>query len=111
MKCVFVLMYKKDGTMTPYAVFEDSITAERMKRDGDEIAKVPYFSDEMPNVLRINEGDLKGMPLSIPCGTHITYQHPEYHPDSTLAPFPPPSYPKVTCQKTVDEHTWTNRSD
>ena len=42
MKCAYVLMYKKNGPMDvpvdrPYAVFEDSITAEKMKRDGDEV--------------------------------------------------------------------------
>ena len=56
MRCVYVLMYKKNGPMDvsvdrPYAVFEDSITAEKMKRDGDEVIKVPYFSDEMPMIL------------------------------------------------------------
>ena len=113
MKCVFVLMYKKDGTMTPYAVFEDSITAERMKRDGDEIVKVPYFEDKS------NKSDwYTTSPNSInvvPCNDHtsITYQgtDPWGKESTTLAP-PYNTYPRVTCSnKTVDEHTWANRSD
>lgn len=125
MKKVYVLMYwsDEDGLMDvntgettppklkPYAVFEDKFTAEKMKRERDEIFEVPYFREDFPNTLRITEDDLKGMPLNIPCETHITYQRPEHHSDSTLAPFPPPNYPKVTCNKTVDEHTWANRID
>jgi hypothetical protein len=113
MRCVYVLMYKKNGPMDvsvdkPYAVFEDSITAEKMKRDGDEIVKVPYFSDEMPNVLRINEDDLKNTPWT------VTWRNTDSwgREGSTAKPPDYNVYPKVTCSnKTVDEHSWTNRSD
>ena len=112
MRCVYVLMYKKNGPMDvpvdrPYAVFEDSITAEKMKRDGDEVIKVPYFSDEMPNVLRINEDDLKNTPWT------VTWRNTDLWDKEGSTAEPPNynSYPKVTCNKTVDEHTWRDRSD
>ena len=124
MKCVYVLMMhprksavgpdkKEYITSEPYAVFEDSITAERMKRDGDEIVKVPYFEDKS------NKSDwYTTSPNSInvvPCNDHtsITYQgtDPWGKESTTLAP-PYNTYPRVTCSnKTVDEHTWANRSD
>ena len=112
MKCVFVLMYKKDGAMTPYAAFENSITAEQMKRDGDEIVKVPYFEDK-----KDNSNLYTASPNSIhvvPCGdgtTSVTYQGiDQWCRESTTTP-PYNIYPKVTCQKTVDEHTWRDRVD
>lgn len=127
MRTVYVLMYWSDeGCMTnvptgertppklkPYAVFEDAITAERMKRDGDEIIKVPFFRDDCPNHLVITDDDLKGIPLSTPHTIPCDYRNTDgWGKDSTtLAPFPPPNYPKVTCSKTVDEHSWTNRVD
>lgn len=98
-------------TSEPYAVFEDSITAERMKRDGDEIVKVPYFEDKSnksdwyttsPNSINV-----------IPCNDHttVTYQSAPRSKDSTLAPPDYEPFPRVTCSKTIDEHSWTNRSD
>lgn len=114
MKCVFVLMYKKDGVMTPYAVFENSITAEQMKRDGDEIVKVPYFEDKKDNsnLYTTSPNSISVVPCSDRTTT-VTYQGPNPwgEESTTLTPFPPPNYPKVTCNKTVDEHTWTNRVD
>lgn len=128
MKCVYVLMYWSDedgmvnvptGERTPpklkpYAVFEDSITAERMKRDGDEIVKVPYFEDKSNNLYTTSPNSIH----VVPCNDHttVTYQGTDAwdkwgKESSTLAPFPPPNYPRVTCQKTVDEHSWTNRVD
>lgn len=119
MRCVYVLMYWSDedgmvnvptGEKTPpklkpYAVFEDAITAEKMKRDGDEIVKVPFFREDCPNHLVITDDDLKDIPLGTP-------ERPwSINWDSTLAPCPPPNYPKVTCNKTVDEHTWRDRVD
>ena len=113
MKCVYVLMYKKDGAMTPYAVFENSVTAEQMKREGDEIVKVPYFEDK-----KNNSNLYTTSPNSIqvvPCNDHttsVTYFQDidQWGRESTTAP-PYNTYPRVTCQKTVDEHKWTNRSD
>lgn len=124
MRCVYVLMYwsDEDGKVNvptgeetppklkPYAVFDDAITAEKMKRDGDEIVKVPYFEDKSdrsdwyttsPNSINV-----------IPCNdrTTVTYQSTPCK-DSTMAPPDYDAYPRVTCNKTIDEHTWTNRVD
>ena len=108
MRCAYVLMYKKAGQFEPYAVFEDSITAERMKRPGDEVAMVPLIID--PSALKDDTPSLN----AIPCDKNVTVTYSGTQPwsaEGTLAPFDPPSYPKVTCNKTVDEHKWTNRSD
>ena len=116
MRTVYVLMYWSDedglvnvptGEKTPpklkpYAVFEDSITAEKMKRDGDVIVKVPFFRNDCPDHLTITDKDLEGMPLNrAPWGR--TYQ-PILCEDSTLSP-PAKPYYRVTCQQTVNEHT------
>ena len=106
MRCVFVLMYKEADQLKPYAVFEDSLTAERMKREGDEIIKVPFF---IMDQLVITDDDLKGKQSTTPWT--VTWRDSWGKESSTLAPFPPPSYPKVTCNKTVDEHTWRDRVD
>ena len=113
MRTVYVLMYEaetKDGPeMRPYAVFEDSITAEKMKRDGDEIVKVPFFEDPTERLVQaVERYKTEEIPLT---DNHTTWTQNPWSRDSTLAPFPPPNYPKVTCNKTVDEHSWTNRSD
>ena len=123
MRCVYVLMYWSDedvkvnvptGERTPpelkpYAVFEDAITAEKMKRDGDEIVKVPYFRNDCSGPLTIADDDMKGIPLNS-SPWKITYQSTPCK-DSTMAPPDYDAYPRVTCQKTVDEHSWTNRVD
>ena len=125
MKCVYVLMYRSNeefivdaakretvlGKPKPYAVFEDSITAERMKRDGDEVVKVPFICNDCPPVLKADDTPSLN---AIPCDKNVTVTYSGTQPwsaEGTLAPFDPPSYPKVTCQKTVDEHKWTDRSD
>ena len=115
MKTVYVLVTNSEAALqgvrgTVYAVFGDKETAEKMKREGDEVAEVPYFEDKLdrsdwyttsPNTIR-----------AVPCSDHttVTYQSVPWSKDSTLAP-PPTNYPKVTCNKTVDEHSWTNRVD
>ncbi len=125
MRTVYVLMYwsDEDGMMDvstgekspprlkPYAVFEDKGTAEEMKRDGDEIVKVPYFEDKSnKSDLNIPSPNILGF---APCSDHttVTYQSAPRSKDSTLAPPDYNTYPKVTCNKTVDEHTWRDRSD
>ena len=122
MRC-YVLMYwsDEDGMMDvstgeksppklkPYAVFEDVITAEKMKRDGDEIVEVPFF--RMDQLVINDKGtDLEKLsPSDIPW--RITYQSTPCK-DSTQAPPDYDAYPRVTCSnKTVDEHKWTNRVD
>jgi hypothetical protein len=124
MRTVYVLMYwsDEDGVMDvptreksppklrPYAVFEDSITAEKMKRTGDEIVKVPFFED------RSDRSNTYVSPKSIslaPCNDHttVTYQSSPWSKDSTLAPPDYEPFPRVTCNKTIDEHTWRNRVD
>ena len=125
MRTVYVLMYWSDEDsvmdvptgetsppkLKPYAVFEDSITAEKMKRDGDEIVKVPFFRMDQ---LVITDKALEGMDLEklSPRDTpwKITYQSIPCK-DSTQAPPDYDAYPRVTCSKTIDEHSWTNRSD
>ncbi len=123
MRTVYVLMYwsDEDGMMDvstgekspprlkPYAVFEDAMTVEKMKRDGDEIVTVPFFRmDQL--VISDNGTDLeKILPHDIPW--KITYQSVPCK-DSTMAPPDYDAYPRVTCSnKTVDEHTWRDRSD
>lgn len=121
MRTAYVLMYRSNeefivdaakretviGKPKPYAVFEDSITAEKMKRDGDEIIEVPFF---IMDQLVINDKALEGIPLNSDIPWKITYQSTPCK-DSTMAP-PYDTYPKVTCSnKTIDEHSWTNRSD
>ena len=128
MKTVYVLMYRSNeefvvdaakretafGKPMPYAVFEDSITAEKMKRDGDEIVEVPYFEDKKDNS---NLYTTSPHSITVPCSDHMTVTnlgttHERWGKESTTAE--PPSYntyPKVTCNKTVDEHTWRDRSD
>ena len=126
MRCVYVLMYWSDedvkvnvptGERTPpelkpYAVFEDAMTAEKMKRDGDEIVKVPFFIMDQLVITdkALNGTDLEKLsPSDIPW--KITYQ-PIPCKDSTMAPPDYNAYPRVTCSnKTVDEHKWTNRVD
>lgn len=105
MKVAYVLMYKKAGQFEPYAVFEDSITAERMKRPGDEVAMVPFIRNDEPPVLKADDKlDLKNV--------SVTYSGPQpWSRDSTLAPPDYEPFPRVTCNKTVDEHTWRDRSD
>ena len=126
MKCVFVLMYwsdedgmvnvptgeKSPPKLKPYAVFEDSITAERMKRDGDEIVKVPYFEDKKDNsnLYTTSPNSIHVVPCSDHTSTTYVGTDPWGRGSTTVAP-PYDTYPKVTCQKTVDEHSWTNRSD
>ena len=83
--------------------------------DGDEIVKVPYFEDKSDR-----SNPYTASPNSIhvvPCNDHttVTYQGTDAwdkwgKESTTLAP-PYNTYPRVTCQKTVDEHSWTNRSD
>ena len=123
MRTVYVLMYRSNeefivdaakretapGKLKPYAIFEDAITAEKMKRDGDEIVKVPYFRNDCSGPLTIADDDMKGIPLNS-SPWKITYQSTPCK-DSTMAPPDYDVYPKVTCNKTVDEHSWTNRSD
>lgn len=124
MKCVYVLMMhthkcatgpdnKEFITSEPYAVFEDSITAERMKRDGDEIVKVPFFEDPTERALQAIERCKGENPQLVKPWTVTWTNTDRWGKDSsTLAP--PPgynTYPRVTCNKTVDEHSWTNRSD
>lgn len=116
MKCVYVLMYQNTelNRTEPYAVFEDSVTAEKMKRAGDEIWKVPYFEDKSDR-----SNPYTASPNSIhvvPCGDHttgVTYRNTDLwgKESTTIAPPPYDTYPKVTCQKTIDEHTWRDRSD
>ena len=124
MRTVYVLMYwsDEDGMMDvstgeksppklkPYAVFEDSITAEKMKRDGDEIVTVPYFRNDCSNPLTITDKDLEGIPLNGGAPWKITYQSTPCK-DTTMAPPDYDAFPRVTCNKTIDEHSWTNRSD
>ena len=48
MRTVYVLVANSEAALqgvrgTVYAVFDDKETAERMKRDGDEVVEVPYF--------------------------------------------------------------------
>lgn len=52
MKLVYVLSYLEERhepggykIIKPYAVFEDKVTAERMKRDGDEVLELPYIEN------------------------------------------------------------------
>lgn len=126
MRC-YVLMYwsDEDGMMDvstgeksppklkPYAVFEDVMTAEKMRRNGDEIVEVPFFRMDQ---LVINDKALEGVDLekiqspgAMPW--KITYQSIPCK-DSTQAPPEYNTYPRVTCSnKTVDEHNWTNRVD
>jgi len=125
MRTVYVLMYwsdeggmmdastgeKSPPRLKPYAVFEDSITAEKMKREGDEIVKVPYFRNDCSSPLTITDDDLKGVPLNGDTPWKITYQSAPWSKDSTLAPPDYEPFPRVTCNKTVDEHTWRDRSD
>ncbi len=124
MRCVYVLMYwsdedgmvnvptgeKSPPKLKPYAVFEDIMTAEKMKREGDEVVKVPFF---IMDQIVITDDDLKGKKLGSTTPWTVTWDNMDkWGKDSTtLAPFPPPNYPKVTCSKTVDEHTWRDRSD
>lgn len=112
MNCVYVLMYSKDDRMIPYAVFENSIIAQKMKREGDEIVTVPFFRMDQ---LVITDKALEGVDLEklSPSDTpwKITYQSAPRSKDSTLAPPDYEPFPRVTCNKTVDEHSWTNRSD
>lgn len=127
MRCVYVLMYwsNEDGMMNvptgeksppklkPYAVFEDILTAEKMKRDGDEIVKVPFFRmDQLVITDNALEGiDLEKLSHPVASPWRITYQSTPCK-DSTQAPPEYNAYPRVTCSnKTVDEHSWTNRSD
>lgn len=127
MRCVYVLMYwsdedgmvnvptgeKSPSKLKPYAVFDDAITAEKMKRDGDEIVTVPYFEDksDRSNLYTTSPNSIH----VVPCGDHttgVTYSGTTpWSKDSTMAPPDYNTYPKVTCQKTIDEHSWTNRSD
>lgn len=125
MKSVYVLMMHThksatgpDGkefiTSEPYAVFEDAITAEKMKRDGDEIVKVPFFSDDVPNVLRVAEDDIKDTPWGTLDRPWVTWRNIDSwgKEGSTAEPPPYNAYPRVTCSnKTVDEHTWRDRVD
>lgn len=125
MRCVYVLMYwsdeggmmnvptgeKSPSKLKPYAVFEDVMTAEKMKRDGDEVVTVPFF--RMDQLVITNEAlngtDLEKLsPGDFPW--KITYQSIPCK-DSTAAPPDYNAYPRVTCSKTVDEHTWRDRSD
>ena len=125
MKTVYVLMYRSNeefivdaakretafGKPKPYAVFENSITAEKMKRDGDEIIEVPFFEDPTEMLMQtVERCKTEGIPLTD--NAHITWtRSPWGREDSTLAP-PESHYPRVTCDnKTVDEHSWTNRVD
>ena len=43
----------------------------------------------------------------------VTYSggNERWNKDSTMAPPDYDAYPRVTCNKTIDEHNWTNRSD
>ena len=103
---------KSPPKLKPYAVFGDKETAEKMKREGDEVVEVPYFEDKS------NKSDwYTTSPNSInvmPCNDHttVTYRNSDLwgKESTTLAP-PPTNYPRVTCNKTIDEHSWTNRSD
>ena len=125
MKC-YVLMYwsdedgmvnvptgeKSPPKLKPYAVFEDAVTAEKMRRNGDEIVEVPYFRMDQ---FVITDKALKGVDLEklSPSNTpwKITYQSVPCK-DSTQAPPDYEPFPRVTCSnKTVDEHRWTNRVD
>ena len=126
MRTVYVLMYwsDEDGMMDvptgkksppklrPYAVFEDIMTAEKMKREGDEIVRVPFFRMDQ---LVITDKALEGVDLEklSPSDTpwKITYQSAPRSRDSTMAPPDYEPFPRVTCNKTVDEHTWRDRSD
>lgn len=52
MKIVYVICYREEHhepggykTIKPYAIFEDKVTAERMKRDGDEIIEIPFIEN------------------------------------------------------------------
>ena len=111
MKIAYVLMYKKAGQFEPYAVFEDGITAERMKRPGDEIAVVPFIRNDCPPVLKADDKlDLKNVSVTY-SGTEPWQVRHVWDPENSSVRFDLPSYPKVTCDKTVDEHKWTNRSD
>ena len=124
MKKVYVLMYWSDedglkdvntGETTPpklkpYAVFEDKFTAERMKRNGDEIFEVLFFEDPTERIVQAVERCKEEKPQLVFEPWQVKHTWPQNE-DSTLAPFDPPSYPKVTCDKTVDEHRWTNRVD
>ena len=125
MRTVYVLMYwsDEDGMMDvstgeksppklkPYAVFGDKETAEKMKREGDEVVEVPYFEDksDRSNLYTTSSNSIH----VVPCNDHttVTYQSTPWSKDSTLAPPDYDTYPKVTCNKTVDEHTWRDRSD
>ena len=112
MKTVYVLMYQntKFNRTEPYAVFEDKFTAEKMKREGDEIWCVPFF---IMDQLVITDKALEGVDLEklSPGDTplKLTYKSIPCK-DSTMAP-PYNTYPRVTCQETVDEHRWTDRVD
>lgn len=127
MRCVYVLMYwsdedgmvnvptgeKSPSKLKPYAVFGDKETAEKMKREGDEVVEVPYFEDKSDR-----SNPYTASPNSIhvvPCNDHTSTTYISTGPwskDSTLAPPDYNAYPRVTCSnKTVDEHSWTNRSD
>ena len=120
MRTVYVLVYMQktagpDGkefmTPTPYAVFEDSITAEKMKRDGDEIIRVPYFEDksDRSNLLSTSPNSIHVMPCND--RTTVTYQSTPWSKNSTMAPPDYEPFPRVSCSKTIDEHTWRDRSD
>ena len=125
MRTVYVLMYWSDEgrimdvstgetsppKRRPYAVFEDSITAEKMKRDGDEIVAVPYFEDK-PDRSNLYTATPNSINV-IPCNDHttVTYQSSPWSKDSTLTPPDYEPFPRVTCNKTIDEHNWTNRVD
>lgn len=114
MKTVYVLMYQNTelNRTEPYAIFEDSVTAEKMKRAGDEIWKVPYFEDRTSNLYTTSPHS-----ITVPCNDHIsvTYQggrDPWGRESTTLTSPEYNAYPRVTCSnKTVDEHKWTDRSD
>ena len=122
MRTVYVLVYMQktagpDGkefmTPTPYAVFEDSITAEKMKRDGDEIIRVPFFEDPTERTLQAIGRYKEEKPQLMEQPWKVTYSggNERWNKDSTMAPPDYNTYPRVTCNKTVDEHTWRDRSD
>ena len=128
MRCVYVLMYWSDedvkvnvptGEKTPpklkpYAVFDDAITAEKMKRDGDEIVTVPFFEDPTERALQAIERCKEERPQLVEKPWTVTWTNTDRwgKDSSTLAPPDYNAYPRVTCSnKTVDEHKWTNRVD
>lgn len=127
MRTVYVLMYwsdedgmvnvptgeKSPPKLRPYAVFEDSITAEKMKREGDEIVRVPFFEDPTERTLQTIERYKEEKPQLMEQPWKVTYSgdNERWNKDSTMAPPDYNTYPRVTCSKTVDEHTWRDRSD